>query len=32
SSYLCDPVMRGSCDPDILGVPEFLGVKLALRP
>ena len=30
SSCLWDPVIMGSCDPDILGVSELLGVKLPL--
>ena len=32
SSCLCDPVILGSCDPEILGVSELLGVKLTQRP
>lgn len=31
-SYLCDPMILGSCDPEILGVSEFLGIKVLLRP
>ena len=32
SPAICDPVILGSCDPEILGVLEFLGVKLPLGP
>ena len=32
SSCFCDPMILGSCDPEILGVSEFLGVKLPVRP
>ena len=32
SSCLCDPVILGFCDPEILGVMELLGVKLPLGP
>jgi hypothetical protein len=28
SSFLCDPLIVGSCDPEILGVSEFLEVIL----
>jgi hypothetical protein len=31
SSFLCNPVIPGSCDPEILGVSEFLGFRLPLR-
>jgi hypothetical protein len=31
SSFLCDPLIVGSCEPEILGVSEFLAVKLPLR-
>jgi hypothetical protein len=27
SSFLCDPLLVGSCEPEILGVSEFLAVK-----
>jgi hypothetical protein len=27
-SFLCDPLILGSCKPEILGVSEFLAVKL----
>jgi hypothetical protein len=30
SNWFCDPVISGSCYPQILGVSEFLGVKLPL--
>ena len=29
---LCDPVILGSCGPEILGVSDLLGVTLSLRP
>ena len=28
SSFLCEPLIVGSCEPEILGVSEFLAVKL----
>jgi hypothetical protein len=31
SSFLWDPVILGSCEPEILGVSEFLAIKLPLR-
>jgi hypothetical protein len=31
-SCLWDPVILGTCDPEILGVSELLGVKLLLGP
>jgi hypothetical protein len=31
-SCLCDPVILGSWDPEILGVSELLGVQLPLGP
>jgi hypothetical protein len=31
-SYLCVPVILWSCDPEILGFSELLGVKLPLGP
>ena len=32
SSCLCDHIILGSCDPEILDVSELLGVKLPLEP
>jgi hypothetical protein len=31
-TYICDHVILESCDPEILGVSELLGVKLSLGP
>jgi hypothetical protein len=32
SSFLCDPLIVGSCEPEILGVSALLAGKLPLRP
>jgi hypothetical protein len=32
SSCQCDPMILESCNPEILGVPDLLGVKLPWRP